>query len=529
MALKREGSRDLPWGGGRRRRRAAGVLAVVALALLLVLAVNLLAGRLLVRYPGLRLDLTEVRLHSLQAPTGQILGSLEREVRIIALFKTLDWSGAPATFARERREIQRRTFARIRDLLDEMRLRSPRISVEIVDADTDPKRAQALAEELELDPKRPEEVSRVVLFCGDRRRDVPLGEMAGLRFADPRTGAWVRPALVSFTAEDALASALVAVTRETPPRVYLLTGFGERQPEDTGPQGLASAVRFLASHGIETRPLDLAARGGIPRDAEVLALVGPMRDLFAPEAEALRAWLGGGGRALVLVDPTVEIPRVGEILSDFDLEPAAADLVAFDRVQGVLGGAWWDLGLLQGILRTHPITAPLAGLGFKIRLSAARPILRRGANRAVTPVPLLQTVGDEGETRRSYAIRGRPDRDTVRPVAFDPATDLPGPLILAWAVEIPGPLRAARLVAVGDSRFVSNEFLGEGANRDFLLRAVEWLLGSDERLGLAPVVDLDRTLVLTRSQDREFVAIFLVALPLAAAATGLLVGWRRRR
>jgi hypothetical protein len=159
-------------------------------------------------------------------------------------------------------------------------------------------------------------------------------------------------------------------------------------------------------------------------------------------------------------------------------------------------------------------------------LAAARPIFRASTNRTITPSPLLQTIGREGETETSYALRvGEGDRPVE---SFDESTDVPGPLILAWAAESETPFRPARIVVVGDSVFASNGWIDRGANRDFFLGAVEWLVAGESSLGIAPVIDLDRGVVLTRGQDRLFVALFLVGLPLFALALGAAV-WRSRR
>jgi hypothetical protein len=174
MAMKEGAPRVSAWGTRKRFRLAVQVAVLVAAAVLLVVAVNVLARKLIVRFPGLRLDLTEVRLHSLQPPTADVLRGLDRDVRIVGIFKTWAWPNAPAEMQRELTSVQRSLYRRIIDLLREYSLRSPRIRLDLVDADADPRNAQRLAEELELDPKRRDETTRVVLLCGERRRDLLL-------------------------------------------------------------------------------------------------------------------------------------------------------------------------------------------------------------------------------------------------------------------------------------------------------------------------------------------------------------------
>jgi hypothetical protein len=47
-------------------------------------------------------------------------------------------------------------------------------------------------------------------------------------------------------------------------------------------------------------------------------------------------------------------------------------------------------------------------------------------------------------------------------------------------------------------------------------------------MGIPPVIDLDRKLVMTRAQDRIFVGAFLLGLPSFFLGFGLVV-WRVRR
>ncbi|MGD9612242.1 MAG: hypothetical protein AB7V22_05000, partial [Kiritimatiellia bacterium] len=155
------------------------------------------------------------------------------------------------------------------------------------------------------------------------------------------------------------------------------------------------------------------------------------------------------------------------------------------------------------------------------------------------------------------SVRGRDaepgaDKPTVAPLAvcsatgwaefdpddpaahFDPRVDLPGPLPVAVAVErgpVPGvhvQIRPTRLVVVGDSDFASNGGL-MGANADFFLNAVRWLLECEGGFAAVPAAFEELRLVLDARQLRQLFWIAGVALPGGVALLGLWAAWRRRR
>ena len=55
----------------------------------------------------------------------------------------------------------------------------------------------------------------------------------------------------------------------------------------------------------DVKPLVLARSGKIPDDASVVVIAGPRSDLFGPELDALDAYVGRGGKLLVMLDPAV--------------------------------------------------------------------------------------------------------------------------------------------------------------------------------------------------------------------------------
>ena len=89
-------------------------------------------------------------------------------------------------------------------------------------------------------------------------------------------------------------------------------------------------------------------------------------------------------------------------------------------------------------------------------------------------------------------------------------------------------IRPTRLVVVGDSDFASNGGL-MGANADFFLNAVRWLLECESGFAAVPAAFEEIRLVLDARQLRQLLWFAGGVLPGCVAALGLWAVWRRRR
>lgn len=508
------------WSGRDRRRLALQVGVLVVAALVLVVGTNVLAKHLLTRFPWMRADLTEVKLHSLTEVTRDLLDSQRPEAKITIVFKSL---------GRTRSQVaaEQQALARLLDLLGEYRLLAPGLEVTTVDVDREPSRARDIAERLELRELQPADISRIVVEAGDRRRDIPQREWVSIDYGDAR-----RPAsIVAFPAEDALTSALVHVLDPTPPQVHFLTGHGEGDPESEDPaRGFSRARELLEQIGLDVRVLDLAARGAVPDDAAAVVVAGVRTDFTELEVDALSEYLRRGGRGLFLLDPEVTLPNVRGLLRPYNLGLMDPDLIVIDSKQHPIGVDWDELAIKQGITGYHPITEPLSMQGFRIHLGRTRPIRKLVVDTTISPVSLLKTATRDRDL--SFLMRLTEDRSVrVRKVEFDEELDYHDGLEfdMAFAVESPGSEGTARLVTFGSSSFASNARIRQGVNEQLFVNTANWLVDREFRLGIPPRTDLDRTFVMTEENDRKYLLLFVAGIPGLAGLLGIATWVVRRR
>lgn len=482
----------------RRRRRwkalvRANVLFAGLLALLLLFFINALSARIYGRW-----DLSAARLYGLSDATVQLLDQVTDRIDVIVFFQR-----------------ENSLFHDVDNLLREYQYRSPMLRVEYVDPDRSLARAEELARVHGVD------APNVVIFYREgRRRILEADDIMEYDFRGVREG--VGPARARFRGEQAFSSAIHHVTQDEKPKLFFLSGHGERRIDNFDPVvGYSSIARRLREQHIELETLVLGEVSDIPEEADALVIAGPTRRISQPELDLIHDYLERSGRVLMLLDAQTRT-GLASVLERWGV--MLGDDVVIDPARTLTGREVFitDYGL-------HPITAGIRGLTTIFY-----------SPRSVSPLEeQVETTTDQADkpfvsvlasTSESSWADVNPDQ---MPLRFDPGMDRRGPIPIAVAVErgpVPGidvQIRSARMVIFGDSAFAANAAL-TGGDEEFFLQAVNWLLDREQWLAIAPR-DVDEIrLVMNRTQIRQLIVWVVGVFPGIAAGLGLLV-WLRRR
>jgi ABC-type uncharacterized transport system involved in gliding motility auxiliary subunit len=457
-----------------RERWRAVVGTVLFVGVLVV--VNVIASR----HP-LRLDVTEHRVHTLSEKSRSVARSLEEPVELIAFVA----EGAPG-----RIELAR--------LLERFASESARVTWRLADPVREPELATTL---------------------GVRDEGVLVarrGEVTARTTGDPGFG-WT---------EGALANLLLKAGRPGPRTIYLLTGHGEGRPDDAGsPVGLGLFAGTLADQGYEVRPLLLSAEPRVPDNAALLAIAGPAKPLTDHEVEQVAAWAERGGRTLLLVDPATDT-GIEELLAAYRV--AVADDMVVDPGRTPFGGPRPGLALIVDDFPPHPITA---GFRERIALDRARSVNLLAVGRvpgAAVEASILARAGESAWSEVDYEGMISSGRISRSP---ETATG-PIPVAVAARARRTGDgaesTREARWVVVGDSQLARNAGIGAYFNREFLLNAVEWLVGQEQLIGEEPRGLRPSRLDMSRADFRNLFRLSVLLLPEVLVILGLAVWWWRR-
>lgn len=476
-----------------RRRFLHGMNTGVAMLLMLALAlmVNYLSAR---HY--YRADWSRSRFYELSDKTRGLLRDLKEPVEVTVLFQR-----------------HHPGYDDVDRLLQEYEYASPLIRVARVDPDRDLARAEDLARRNQV-----AEINIIIFEQAGRRRVVTARELSDVDYSEALSGG--SPQRVAFKGEQVFSSALLAVSQSRVPKVYFLTGHGERDLESQERNGYSRIKQQMLRDNLSVRVLAPGDQSGIPDDADALVIAGPRGRYAESEVAQIRDYLARDGRLMVLLDSYNE-SGLEPLLESWGI--AVGDQMVVDPSRTLSGS-----DLFVRSYGPHPITRNIRTQTCVFYLPRVVEPLSAWTNlqdRADKPtvVSLCQSSPD------SWA---ESDRDQ-RPVRYDEGRDVPGPISLAAAAER-GPIqgldvtvRPARLVVVGDADFASNLPL-TGANFDFFMSALNWLLERDSLMAIAPKPVEETRLLLDGAQLQMLYLILAMGVPGLAATLGVLV-WMKRR
>ena len=249
----------------------------------------------------------------------------------------------------------------------------------------------------------------------------------------------------------------------------------------------------------------------------MLVIAGPRTRLLPGEVKQIERFVQGGGNLLWMSDPG---PLNG-------LEPLA-EALGVEFVSGVV------VDPESAIITQNANTIVVSSYG-------SHPIVKNFTDVTVLPHTTALTfkapVGWEATPLIVTRARAWSETGNIQGrVEFDKGTDVAGPLTLGVALAhdleqtSPGDQkRQQRVVVIGDGDFLSNTFLGNGANLDLGISIVNWLSQNDAYLSIPAHTARDRALNLSRAAQITIAAGFMLIIPLMLVGGGIAVWLRRRK
>jgi serine/threonine protein kinase len=269
---------------------------------------------------------------------------------------------------------------------------------------------------------------------------------------------------------------------ETPPpvakKVYFTQGHGEKDIAATDRSGMSGIAQALTADDYSFAALVLAQqKDGVPADATVVVIAGPQTDFLPTEMDAVKTYVAGGGKVMLLLDPVAKAggaghPLLTRFLMDWGIN-AGNDVVLDASGVGQQFGADASVPVTSRY-SPHAITEGFSQL-TAYPLARSMTAVEGGSNSHIAQ-PLVSTGANSwAEVDMSSLSGGQ--------VAFDADKgDRSGPITLGAAVSAPvtgAPdperKRESRIVGIGDSDFAGNAGVGTAGNRDFFMNAINWL------------------------------------------------------
>ncbi|HVH85711.1 MAG TPA: GldG family protein [Terriglobales bacterium] len=450
----------------RQTKYVAYATVYVLVVLAIVSVGNVLADRYNKTYDG-----TANKRYSLSDQTSKIVKGLKQDATITYFDQST-------------------RFKHAKDLLDQYANLSPKIHVEYVDPDKKPEAARQAGIK---------NYGTALVQVGAKKEEAKGMTEEGV------TGAFIRD------------------LKNTTRTVCFVTGSGEHQVDDSDRYGYSRFKDLLGKDEYTAKSVSLLEKAEVPGDCTVLVIGGPAGDYQQPEVDAIKKYVEGGGRALVMLDPPLKFGR--------------SEIADNDSLTSLLQS--WGVSVDKDlILDLNPI-GQLAGLGPQVALVTSydpHPIVNEIKGSA-TGFPLSRSLSiknaDKTSVEKLFSSSSTSlatnNLNSPAVSASDPK-NRKGPLLIAAA----GTYNAGkensqgRFVVVGSSTWLGNSFINFNGNRDLALNTINWLASDEDLISIRPKEREDRRITMTRAQFTWIRTTSQFLMPLVVIVAGVSVWWKRR-
>ncbi len=462
----------------------AAILTVGVIVLAVVL--NLVVGLF-----DLKLDLTPNKLFSLSEATENVLDELNREVQIIGLFD----DGAVTS---------NNEYKQVTELLD-LYAKNPKVSVEYIDPDRNPGIMNQLDPDNSLDLRATNFVVKSVVNGNEKKKKLEYYDLFQMEIDQYSLSQYT----TGSNAEQGFTGAIKYVTSEYTPAIYFTEGHEENDVD----YEYRNLKGYLEKNNILVKNLNLMTVEKVPDDAELVVVASPKRDLSYTERDVLDSYFYNGGNAIFMFDYLENDPsfeEMNKLLNKYNLA------VNYDKVKETDDSRH---------LPQDPYTLVVDGYvntivpkAFSTLFNDSRSIsILKNDKEYITATSLIKT-SDNAVGEMVNKSRG---------------DDLNGPLDLAVAVEYKGGQQPSKIIAIGNSSFISDsayQIYGDFYfnNINFFMSSINWMVEIEDEI-IVPTKNYEvNRFNITQQQATIMGGVLVVVFPLLILGTGLMVYLRRR-
>lgn len=268
-------------------RNGAYSVGMTVLVLAVIIVFNLIVGQIPEAYRNV--DVSSTKIYDISDTTKDLLDSLDKKVDMTVLAVKDDTDERITTF-----------LSRYGSLSDE-------ISVEWIDPVLHP---SALTD---YDTTE----NTIVVSCADTGKTTTVSFDDILVMDQYSYYYYGTTSYTEFDGEGQLTGAVNYVTNDTDHTIYQTTGHGESSLS-------ATITDLMEKNSYTLSEVNLLMSTSVPEDCDLLLMDAPTADLSEDEAQMLRDYLAGGGKAMILFGDTssADLPNLAGVLSEYGMEAA---------------------------------------------------------------------------------------------------------------------------------------------------------------------------------------------------------------
>jgi len=316
---------------------------------------------------------------------------------------------------------------------------------------------------------------------------------------------------LTYLDESTLSNALLQLANTGDRWITFLTGHGERSPSGNANFDLGLFANQLERRHIKVQTINLAQHSSIPDNSSLLVLASPAVPLLAGELNIISDYIEQGGNLLLLTDPNNH--QLNSIEQLIGLNKLSGTIV--DSSSGLYGIDDPSFVLISEYSR-HPITINFNSM-------------------TVFPITAAFEINQESEFNTevllsSVASSWTETDNIAGKIQFNvDSEEQQGPLAIAYALTQDfTDKKQQRIVAIGDTDFLSNSYLGNVGNSELGFRLINWLTHDDQFIEIPAKIVAGKSLQLSKLSIAAIGFGFLLILPLLLVLTGFII-WRNRK
>ena len=447
-------------------------------------------------------DITPGQFHSLSSKTVKVLKKLDREKVKIELIAFIKKMRQPS----------------IKEALERYTRISTQISFKFVDLDANPTVAKIYDVE---------HYGTIVVLH---------------RFSDKKTSSKLKPVVskgktpksknfrsekIYSLSENAIINAILKTVQTEQKKVYFLTGHGERLfSSGKGRKNLSFLANFLRGDNYRTESLLLLRKKAVPKDARILVIADPKKDITHVESSFLKEYMGKGGRLIVFLEPDYNkenetFDNLYSLLNEYGFKTPKS--FVFDpqavRLELIGGNVLTPFVANYGI---HQITKSLKGLvtvfptSRMITFKADPKVGLKGEELAKTG------KGSFWVTNVEVGEKG---------LAYDPKNMNAGPVNLGAAASFLSKVnkKEGRIVVYGDVDFATDGYIRMQGNTNLVLNSMNWLGGEKDLISIRAKTRTGDPLLIEGNEGSYVWILTFLVIPIFIILIGTAVYVGRRR
>jgi len=324
--------------------------------------------------------------------------------------------------------------------------------------------------------------------------------------------------------EEAITNALIRLQRGDKPKLFFLSQHGERSLHDASPHGYSLLVKQLTDKGFEASEINLIT-DTLTTHNSVLIISSITQSLLQTEQQKILQFIENGGTLLWLQDPS---PDASQLSIAKKLNLHFIDGIVIDNNQEVNAMLKLSHPAIIPILEyhRHPITNTMQYFTLFTTATAISANNNSTDSNWISTDLLITSSSSWSETN-----------SLQKTVEYNEVQDLIGPLSIGIAqqrqIEIATKTEkqkaSQRIVVIGDSDFISNQNLGQGANLSFILNTFNWLTTNNRLITIAAKNAPDTQLNLSSPTAAIIGLVFLFFIPLAFFISGVAIWFKRHK